>query len=204
MDENEKMKKIEIEEETFTKAPDTAAPETETPAADTAEKAKKKCKSDGEGKKLKAKIEALEKELSAEKAKVAESEDKYLRLAAEYDNFRKRSRAERDGIYADAAADAVKQLLPVIDNLERATAYTAPDKVAQGVQMILSSLPAVFEKMNIEAFGEAGVQFDPNMHNAVMHEENEELGENVITDVLQKGYKLGDKIIRYAMVKVAN
>ena len=70
--------------------------------------------------------------------------------------------------------------------------------------MILSSLPAVFEKMNIEAFGEAGVQFDPNMHNAVMHEENEELGENVITDVLQKGYKLGDKIIRYAMVKVAN
>lgn len=166
------------------------------------DKAKKKKSEDT--KKLKAKIEQLEKELSEEKEKLAAQENKYLLLAAEYDNFRKRSKAERDSIYNDAAADALTALLPVIDNLERATAYTAPDKVAEGVAMILSSLPAVFEKMKIEAFGEAGEQFDPNMHNAVMHEENEELGENVIADVLQKGYKLGDKIIRYAMVKVAN
>lgn len=186
---DEKMKKIEIEEEPAEKA-------------EPAEK-KKKAKSDSD-KKLKSKIEALEKELEAEKAKVSESEDKYLRLAAEYDNFRKRSRAEQDSIYSDAAADAVKELLPVIDNLERATAYTDPDKVFEGVQMILSSLPAVFEKMKIEAFGEEGEQFDPNIHNAVMHEDNEELPENVITSVFQKGYKIGDKIVRYAMVKVAN
>lgn len=171
-------------------------------APEAADKAKKK--HDGDVKKLKSKIESLEKELDEEKKKLSESEDKYLRLAAEYDNFRKRSKAERDGIYSDATADAVMQLLPIIDNLQRATAYTNPEKVAEGVEMILSSLPAVLEKMKIESFGEAGDEFDPNMHNAVMHEENEELGENVISDVLQKGYKLGDKIIRYAMVKVAN
>ncbi len=187
---DEKMDKIEVEDVTA-----------EEKAADKAEK--KKPKSDGTAK-LKSKIEALEKELEAEKEKVAEAEDKYMRLAAEYDNFRKRSRQEQDSIYSDAAADALRELLPVIDNLERATGYTDPEKVFEGVQMILSSLPAVFERMKVEAFGEAGEQFDPNIHNAVMHEENEELGENVITDVFQKGYKIGDKIVRYAMVKVAN
>ena len=191
---DDKMKKIDIDEE----------PADEVKSADTPGKDKEKKKVKPDDKKLKSRIEALEKELEAQKAKVADSEDKYMRLAAEYDNFRKRSRAEQDSIYSDAAADALKELLPLIDNLERATGYTDPEKVFEGVQMILSSLPAVFERMKVEAFGEAGDTFDPNIHNAVMHEENEELGENVITDVFQKGYKIGDKIVRYAMVKVAN
>ena len=157
-----------------------------------------------EQKKSKSKTKELEAALEAEKAKTAEAEDKYLRLAAEYDNFRKRSKAEREGVYADAYADAVKELLPVLDNLERATQYTAPDKVAEGVELILKSLPDVFAKMKITVFGKAGEQFDPNIHNAVMHIEDASYGENEIVDVFQQGYMLGDKVIRYAMVRVAN
>lgn len=125
-------------------------------------------------------------------------------MCAEYDNFRKRSQKEREGIYADAAADSLKELLPLIDNLERATQYTNPEKVAEGVEMVLSTLPAVFEKLKVSSFGEAGETFDPNLHNAVMHVEDSEKGEGEITDVFQKGYKIGDKVVRYAMVKVAN
>ena len=143
-------------------------------------------------------------ELEVANEKLAESEDKYLRLAAEYDNFRKRSKAERESIYAEAAADAIKELLPVLDNLERATQYTAPDKVAEGVELILKGLPDVFAKMKITVFGKAGEQFDPNIHNAVMHIEDDSYGENEIVDVFQQGYMLGDRVIRYAMVRVAN
>lgn len=165
---------------------------------------KEKKSADKEQKKQKSRISQLENELKDAKAAAEEANDKYLRVCAEYDNFRKRSKAERDAVYADAAADSLKELLPLIDNLERATQYTAPDKVAEGVQMILSTLPAVFEKMNVVAFGEAGETFDPNIHNAVMHIEDEEHGEGEITDVFQKGYMIGDKVVRYAMVKVAN
>lgn len=157
-----------------------------------------------EQKKSKSKTKELEAALEAEKAKTAEAEDKYLRLAAEYENFRKRSKAEREGVYADAYADAVKELLPVLDNLERATQYTAPDKVAEGVELILKGLPDVFAKMKITVFGKAGEQFDPNIHNAVMHIEDDSYGENEIVDVFQQGYMLGDRVIRYAMVRVAN
>ena len=157
-----------------------------------------------EQKKKSSKTKELEAALEAEKAKVAEAEDKYLRLAAEYENFRKRSKAEREGIYAEAAADAIKELLPVFDNLERATQYTAPDKVAEGVELILKGLPDVFAKMKITVYGKAGEQFDPNIHNAVMHIEDEAYGENEIVDVFQQGYMLGDKVVRYAMVRVAN
>ncbi len=157
-----------------------------------------------EQKKSRSKVKELEAALEAEKAKTAEAEDRYLRLAAEYDNFRKRSRAEREGVYAEAAADAVKELLPIFDNLERATQYTAPDKVAEGVELILKGLPDVFAKMKITVYGKAGEQFDPNIHNAVMHIEDEAYGENEIVDVFQQGYMLGDRVIRYAMVRVAN
>ena len=157
-----------------------------------------------ENKKHKAEIEALKAEVEAEKAKTKEAEDKYLRCAAEYDNFRRRSQKEREGIYSEAKADAIKELLPMIDNLQRATGYTDADKVAEGVSMILGTLPDVLSKMGIEAYGEPGEQFDPNIHNAIMHEENSEKGENEIVAVYQQGYRLGDKIIRYAMVTVAN
>lgn len=181
-------------------------PETAEEAKPQQEKAAKQEKksADKEAKKLHSRIEALEKELAGAKDSLAAAEDKYLRLAAEYDNFRKRSQKERDGIYSDAAADCVKELLPVIDNLQRATEYTAPDKVAEGVQMILGTLPGVFEKLQITAFGAVGEPFDPNIHNAVMHVEDEEHGENEIAEVFQRGYRIGDRIVRYAMVKVAN
>lgn len=165
---------------------------------------KEKKSSEKEAKKLKSRVTQLEKELEAAKSEAADATDKYMRVCAEYDNFRKRSQKEREGIYSDAAADSIKELLPLIDNLERATQYTNPEKVAEGVEMVLSTLPAVFEKLKITSFGEAGETFDPNIHNAVMHVEDEEKGEGEITDVFQKGYKIGDKVVRYAMVKVAN
>ncbi len=171
----------------------------EAPAEEPAKKDKK-----SENKKQKAEIEKLKAELEEEKAKTKEAEDKYLRCAAEYDNFRRRSQKERESIYSDAKADAIKELLPMIDNLQRATGYTEADKVAEGVSMILGTLPDVLSKMGIEAYGEPGEQFDPNIHNAVMHEENPEKGENEIAAVFQQGYRMGDKIIRYAMVTVAN
>ena len=178
----------------------------EVAAEETAAEEPKETKKDkkAENKKHKAEIEALKAEVEAEKAKTKEAEDKYLRCAAEYDNFRRRSQKEREGIYSEAKADAIKALLPMIDNLQRATGYTDADKVAEGVSMILGTLPDVLSKMGIEAYGEPGEQFDPNIHNAIMHEENSEKGENEIVAVYQQGYRLGDKIIRYAMVTVAN
>ena len=127
-----------------------------------------------------------------------------MRMMAEYDNFRKRSAKEKDGIYADAYSDAISSILPVLDNIERASAYTDADAVLKGVQMILKGADEAFEKMGVTSFGEKGDAFDPNRHNAVMHIDDENLGENVITEVFQKGYMKGDKIIRYAMVIVAN
>lgn len=148
-------------------------------------------------KELSEKIEQLEREAK-------EKDDKYLRLAAEYDNFRRRSREEKDATYENAMADTVAELLPIIDNLERAAAYSADSSVKDGLVMIFKSVEAAFSKLGVEAFGNPGDKFDPNLHNAVMHEENSELGEGVISEVYQKGYKKGNKIIRFAMVKTAN
>ena len=153
---------------------------------------------------------AAAKEAEDLKKQLAGEKDRYLRLAAEYDNFRKRSAKEREAAYTDAYADALNQIIPVIDNLERAAGFaadgTAGDakQLADGVKMILNQFTDVLKKLGIESFGEAGETFDPQLHNAIMHEDNPELGENVITDVFQKGYRRGDKIIRFAMVKVAN
>lgn len=174
------------------------------PAQESEEKDKKEKKSDV--KKLKNELEETKKALEEAKKSAAEINDKYLRLAAEYDNFRKRSQAERKSIYSDAIADALSGLLPIIDNLRYAAQYSGGDteKVAAGVDMILSKLPDTLDKLGITSFGEPGEKFDPALHNAVMHVEDESLGEGEITDVLQTGYKYGDRVIRYAMVKVAN
>ena len=141
------------------------------------------------------KIEELEK-------KNYDLNDKYLRVVAEYDNFRKRSLKERDGIYADAYIDAVKEILPIIDNMERAEAYLNDDASSEGVKMIMNSFRQALEKMGVSEIETKA--FDPNYHNAVMHIDDESYGENEIIEVFQKGYKKGDKVIRYAMVKVAN
>ena len=131
--------------------------------------------------------------------------DQFLRLAAEYDNFRKRTQREKDGIYQDAVADTVKKFLPVYDNLERALHHeTADEAYKKGVEMTLTELVKILDALGVKPFGEAGETFDPQRHNAVMHIEDESLGENVIAEVFQTGFAHGDKVIRFAMVKVAN
>ncbi|MBR2316087.1 MAG: nucleotide exchange factor GrpE [Clostridia bacterium] len=143
--------------------------------------------------------EKLQKELDAAK-------EAHMRTLAEYDNFRKRSIKEKEAIAGDSKAMALKELLPVLDNFERAAmnAESDFDSYRKGVEMTFSSFMEVLKKLGVEQFGEPGEQFDPNIHNAVMHCEDESLEENVITDVFSKGYKLGDRVLRHAMVKVAN
>ncbi len=157
-----------------------------------------------EGKKSKCKKSKKEdKELTALQEKYDELNDRYMRMMAEYDNFRKRAAKEKEGTYADAYCDALKEILPIMDNVERAAQFTEGDKVVQGVQMILTQFSESLKKLGVEEIGtEEG--FDPNFHNAVMHIEDESYGENAVVDVFQKGYKKGDKVIRHAMVRVAN
>ena len=169
------------------------------PAEEKADKADKK-----KSKKLEAKISELETKLEEADKAAAEQNDKYMRLAAEYDNFRKRSAKEKEGIYSDAYADALKSILPIIDNLERAVGVEGADAVAKGLEMTLKGASEALEKMGVEAFGAEGDEFDPNMHNAMMMVDDENHKEGEIVTVFQKGYKKGDKIIRYAMVTVAN
>ena len=154
-------------------------------------------------KKRDAKAE-LEAEMEKLKSEIKERDDKYLRMAAEYDNFRRRSREEHTACYENALSDTVSELLPIIDNLERATLYSDLDKVRDGLVMIEKSVSAVFEKLGIVEVGKIGEKFDPNLHNAVMHVDDEAFGEGEIVEVFQKGYKKGNKIIRFAMVKTAN
>ncbi len=131
--------------------------------------------------------------------------DAYLRLAADYDNYRKRTLKEKELSYSFGKADAVEKLLPVYDNLERALNHSTQDEAyKKGVEMTMTQLVSILNTMGVEIFGEAGDTFDPNIHNAVMHTEDETAPENTITQVFQKGFKLGEKIIRFAMVQVAN
>ena len=136
---------------------------------------------------------------------LAQEHDSYLRLAAEYDNYRKRSQKEKDNLYTEIRSETVEKFLPVYDNLERALAQETQDAAfKKGVEMTMSQLVSVMEKLGVESFGAAGDHFDPQLHNAVMHIEDESLGENVIAEVFQKGFKVGEKVVRFAMVKVAN
>ncbi len=137
--------------------------------------------------------------------KFNEEHDSYLRLAADYDNFRKRNAKEKETLYAAGKAEAVEKLLPVYDNLERAlNQATADEAYKKGVEMTMTQLVGILNGLGVEIFGQIGDVFDPNIHNAVMHTEDENLGENVISQVFQKGFKLGEKIVRFAMVQVAN
>lgn len=142
---------------------------------------------------------------AAEPPAPKQDDDKYLRLMAEFDNYKKRSAKERENIYLDVRVDTVTKFLPVYDNLERAlNADTADDAYKKGVEMTFHQLMDVFKKLGVEAIPAEGEKFDPAFHNAVMHVEDENAGENEIVQELQKGFKIGEKVIRFSMVKVAN
>ena len=131
--------------------------------------------------------------------------DAHLRVAAEFDNFRKRTVKEKEASYGNGKADAVAKMLPVYDNLERALNQPTEDAAyKKGVEMTMNELVKIFTALGVEIFGNVGDGFDPNLHNAVMHIDSEELGENVIAQVFQKGFKIGEKVVRFAMVQVAN
>ena len=170
-----------------------------------AEEPKENAENAQEAKAEEAKKEEKPSELDAVKEQLAKEHDGYLRLAAEYDNFRKRSQKEKDDLYTVIKAETVGKFLPVYDNLERALAQeTADEAYKKGVEMTMNQLVKVMEGLGVTSFGEIGEAFDPARHNAVMHVEEEGLGENVIAEVFQKGFLVGEKVIRFAMVKVAN
>ena len=131
--------------------------------------------------------------------------DAHIRLAAEYDNFRKRTVKEKESSYGNGKSDAVAKMLPIYDNLERALNQPTEDAAyKKGVELTMNELVKIFTSLGVEIFGEAGDAFDPNLHNAVMHIDSEELPENTVSQVFQKGFKIGEKIVRFAMVQVAN
>ena len=179
-------------------------PEVETEATAEETTPKKKSKKQDEIDALTQKLEELTKERDSLLASNKEQGEKYLRMAAEYDNFRRRSREEKEATYGSAMGDTVAELLPIIDNLERAAAFEDGEKVKEGLKMIYSSVSSVLEKLGIEVFGAVGDAFDPNIHNAIMHEEDDSGRENEITEVFQKGYRKGNRVIRFAMVKTVN
>ena len=156
--------------------------------------------------------EAVAEETVTEETPVNEWEEKYnaehdayLRLAADYDNFRKRTLKEKEQSYSNGKADAIEKLLPVYDNLERALNQPTEDEAyKKGVEMTMTQLVSIFTGLGVEIYGNAGDEFDPNIHNAVMHTEDESAAENTITQVFQKGIRMGEKIVRFAMVQVAN
>ena len=147
----------------------------------------------------------LLEELESLKNQTAQQEDKYLRLAAEYDNYRKRTAKEKESLWTDVKAETAAAFLPVYDNLERALKQTTADEAyKKGVEMTMTQLKEVLSKLGITEIPALGQPFDPNLHNAVMHIEDESLGENTVAEVFQAGFQCGEKVIRFAMVKVAN
>jgi molecular chaperone GrpE len=157
-----------------------------------------------ENKELNEKVLKLSGENKILSNKLNTVQNKHLSLNAEYDNFRKRTVKEKEKLYTDSCTDVLKEIFPVIDNLERALAATSEDSdLKKGVEMTLRQFQNAMEKLNVEVIS-TDCQFDPNIHNAIMHEVNEDYGENEIIDVFQKGYKRGEKILRHSMVKVAN
>ena len=191
-----------------------AVPEEEAKAGTAAEDIKEETKPEEkkDDKKSSKKDKKAEEKKSAEKsaeemhaAEMAAANDRYLRLYAEYDNYRKRSQKERDSLYGDIKADVLTKFLPVYDNLERALALQCADEAyRRGVEMIMAQFKATMEKLGVTEIESLGKKFDPNLHNAVMHVEDEEKGESEIVEVFQQGFRIGDKVIRFAMVKVAN
>ncbi len=188
--------KEEMTEETVTEACDRAEADTEKSSKQEKKKQKK----------LEAEIEELQKKLAEADAALAEANDKYARLYAEYDNYRKRTAKEREGIYTDAYVDAVSEILPILDNFERALQFKDADaeNVTKGLEMIEKGFSEALTKMGVCEIEALGKPFDPEKHNAVMHVEDEAFGENEVVEVFMKGYIKGDKVLRHSMVKVAN
>jgi len=186
--------KIDVPEEAD--APETKEP-TEENVGDGEEKASKADKK---------KTKKLEEELQKKETELSEANDKYTRLFAEYENFRKRTAKEKEGIYADAYLDALSQILPVLDNLERAAAFENADaeSLKKGLELTLKSFADTLDKMGVKEIEALGKTFDPNLHNAVMHIDDESFGEGEVVEVFAKGYQRGDKVLRYSVVKVAN
>lgn len=180
-------------------------PKQKTAADDSkAEKEEKKTKEPANEKETKG--DEKKKNENPLQQELDETKDRLLRLTAEYSNYKRRSEKEKHDTYVYAKSETLKELLPVIDNLERALANETKDYDAfrKGVEMTFDNLTSILQKLGIEAFGEPGETFDPNLHNAVMHVEDEKYKAGEIVDVFQKGYKIGDKIVRPAMVKSAN
>ena len=197
---SENQKDLEMETTTETEVAEEVEETTETAEGKAKGSDKKKIK------KVEAELIETQKKLEAAEAALAEEKDKYLRMLAEYDNFRRRTAKEKETIYGDATADTVKGLLPVIDTLERAAAGLTPEDaespLGKGITMTLKSAVDALTKLGVE---EVPVDaFNPDIHNAVMHVEDDSLPEGAIVAVFQKGYRRGDHIIRYAMVQVAN
>lgn len=190
----------EIEKEESTVDEQTAnAEEVKEEKSEKSDKKDKKEKKDKKADKAEKALEDTKKELEAQK-------NNYLRLAAEYDNYRKRTTNEKASIYSDATAKAVSEILTVADSLEMAlkAAENAPEEFKKGIELVAAQMQSALAKLNVEKFGEVGEEFNPELHNAVSKVEDDSLGENVIAQVFQSGYKTGDKIIRHAMVQVAN
>ena len=193
MSKKEKKNEIPSQEQPETEAVQPETAETEAAQAETAEQPQQEAQAVQE-----AKEDPIQKQL-------AQQEDRFLRLAAEYDNYRKRTAKEKEALWNDAKADTAIAFLPVYDNLERALKQpTADEAYKKGVEMTMNQLKEIFTKLGITEIPALGENFDPNLHNAVMHVEDETLGENVVAEVFQAGFQLGEKVIRFAMVKVAN
>ncbi len=196
------MPKKKTDDEDKTAASETQAVKEETDTAEAEKDDKPKKKTSKGSKTQKAKYE---EEIAGLKEELEKQKDIFLRTAAEYDNYRKRTEREKTNVYNDATVAAIKTLLPAIDSLQMAvdSVGDASDEHAKGLKMIMAQIQEALKKLNVEEYGERGDEFDPELHNAVAQVEDEELEENQIAAVFQKGYKIGDKIVRHAMVQVA-
>lgn len=193
MEENKEVKNEELKDEEIKEKNDNA----EQAEANEADKVNEENLEESEENKLEEENKKLQEELDLTK-------DRLLRLTAEYDNYRKRTVKEKEGIYSDAYIDVLKEIIPILDNLERAIAADGSiEDLKKGIEMTIKGCNDSFAKLGVEEIDASG-EFDPNLHNAVMHIEDENLGKNVVAEVFQKGYKKDDKIIRHTMVKVAN
>lgn len=192
MDQNAEKKQPAAEEEQVTPPEETTCDEKKAKK----EKGDKKSRTEKE---LAQKIETLEKELAAQR-------EQDMRIRAEYDNYRKRTAREQEAIGAKAKADTVRELLPIADAIAMAVAVREGEDqdIRKGVQMVQNQIHTIFSRMGVEEFGKPGDAFDPELHNAVMHVEDDAFGENEIAEVLQPGYRIGDRILRHAIVKAAN
>ena len=198
---SDEKKNEEVVEEQSEAAPGTETPREEPPEEEKKARAKKEKAERKEKKEEEPDAPREEKKPEAPQG----ASDAYLRLLAEYDNYRKRSQREKDALYADIRADTLKKFLPVYDNLVRAlNQSTADEAYRKGVEMIMAQFNKTLESLGVEKIESLGKAFDPAIHNAVMHVDDEEKGENEIVEVFQEGFRLGDKVIRFAMVKVAN